>query len=55
MTPEQEAQLRRLKACRPFMMAFGAIMANGEFIMWSAGTKHRCNVLARQGAKVFCL
>lgn len=54
MTEQQKTDLLRLKACRPFMIAYGALNeSTGEFILGCAPTMHKANKLARAGWKVW--
>ncbi len=54
LTPEQTAELARLKSWRPFMVVYGAINpATGEWLCAAVPTKRIPNDLARKGWQVF--
>lgn len=52
LSESQEAELKRLKQYRPFMLCFGAIKGE-QFELWAAGTKHRAKRYVRDGWTVF--
>jgi hypothetical protein len=49
---EQSAEMRRFRMYFPFRMAFCA-WKDGEWQVWCAASKSRCNRLLRDGWKVW--
>ena len=53
-TPEQTAQIIRMRDAFPFRIAYGALNeATGEFVASAVGSKRIPNKLAREGWKVW--
>lgn len=56
MTEQQQNELIRMKAYRPFMICYCAVNEEtGEYIISASPTKHRANKLARTGWKVWII
>lgn len=55
LTTEQEQELRRLKAYRPFMIVFGVIRKTGEFETYAKPTMATANRLTREGHTVLVI
>lgn len=47
-TPEQEAELRRIKSYLPFRIVWGAVSESGEFAYGADHTRHRLNTYRRK-------
>jgi hypothetical protein len=55
LTPQQTAELQRLKAYFPFRVVFGVIRKDGTFESYAKTTMHTANKLAREGHTVMVI